>query len=250
LFSQALQEGPGSVVFEEEKRLCYVAMTRAKTELVMSWREEVPVFTKDGMRYVTRKRSRFLDVLVSKTERDSAEQKRSFSSTSSRQNDARPAYGNALRPKSSPLSAIPNKLTGTASVYAKKSPLSLERLAPTSIAAKTPASQMSTSTNRSPTRTTSNPQRPVQAKKPMAPLQPKKAQPPQVRESSQPGSVDSTWFFPVGSKVRHLRLGDGIVLPPHSLGNDATNMIVVVKFSNGDRREFPVQTADLSPIVM
>jgi hypothetical protein len=225
-------------------------MTRAKTELVMSWREEVPVFTKEGMRYVTRRRSRFLDVLVSKTERDSTEHKRSFTSASSRQNDARQAYGNALRPKSSPLSAIPNKLTGTASVYAKKSPLSLERLTPTSSSTKTPVFQTSTSTSRSSQRTTSTPHRPVQAKKAMAPLQPKKALLPKARESSQQGSVDSTWFFPVGSKVRHLRLGDGIVLPPHSLGNDATNMIVVVKFSNGDRREFPVQTADLSPIVV
>ena len=51
---------------EEEKRLCYVAMTRAKTELVMTWRKEVGVFTPNGIKYVTKDRSRFLDVLVSK----------------------------------------------------------------------------------------------------------------------------------------------------------------------------------------
>lgn len=62
--SQALNEGMGSVTFEEERRLCYVAMTRAKTELVLTWRREVPMFCKDGIKVVDRKRSRFLDVLV------------------------------------------------------------------------------------------------------------------------------------------------------------------------------------------
>jgi DNA helicase-2/ATP-dependent DNA helicase PcrA len=65
--SQALAKGEGSVVLEEEKRLCYVAMTRAKTELLMTWRREVPVFTAQGIRTVSKDRSRFLNVLVNKT---------------------------------------------------------------------------------------------------------------------------------------------------------------------------------------
>jgi DNA helicase II / ATP-dependent DNA helicase PcrA len=64
--SQAIQEGEGSVTLEEEKRLCYVAMTRAKTELMMTWRKEVKMFTANGVRTVERKRSRFLDILVGK----------------------------------------------------------------------------------------------------------------------------------------------------------------------------------------
>lgn len=63
---QALEEGDGSIELSEERRLCYVAMTRAKTHLVLTWRREVSYFsgttikTKDGIR------SRFLDILVGK----------------------------------------------------------------------------------------------------------------------------------------------------------------------------------------
>jgi hypothetical protein len=65
----ALQEGEGSVALEEEKRLCYVAMTRAKTRLLMTWRKEVTNFSNwsdDGPRTSKKDRSRFLDALVSK----------------------------------------------------------------------------------------------------------------------------------------------------------------------------------------
>ena len=67
--NQALKDGDGSVALEEEKRLCYVAMTRAKTRLIMTWRKEVTGFSSwsdDGPRTTDKTRSRFLDVLVSK----------------------------------------------------------------------------------------------------------------------------------------------------------------------------------------
>jgi ATP-dependent exoDNAse (exonuclease V) beta subunit len=66
---RALQEGEGSIALEEEKRLCYVAMTRAKTQLVLTWRKEVTNFASwsdDGPRTAAKDRSRFLDALVSK----------------------------------------------------------------------------------------------------------------------------------------------------------------------------------------
>jgi ATP-dependent exoDNAse (exonuclease V) beta subunit len=66
---RALQEGEGSVALEEEKRLCYVAMTRAKTRLLMTWRKEVTNFSNwsdDGPKTAKMDRSRFLDALVSK----------------------------------------------------------------------------------------------------------------------------------------------------------------------------------------
>ena len=65
--SQAIQAGKGSVELAEECRLCYVAMTRAKSDLFMTWRKEAAVFTPNtdsGFRYVKRNRSRFLDALV------------------------------------------------------------------------------------------------------------------------------------------------------------------------------------------
>jgi DNA helicase-2/ATP-dependent DNA helicase PcrA len=41
---RALQEDKGSIALEEEKRLCYVAMTQAKTQLVLTWQREVTNF--------------------------------------------------------------------------------------------------------------------------------------------------------------------------------------------------------------
>lgn len=70
--NRALQEGEGSVELEEEKRLCYVAMTRAKTQLVMTWRKQVTSFSNwsdDGSRMKQTDRSRFLDALISKKSR-------------------------------------------------------------------------------------------------------------------------------------------------------------------------------------
>ncbi len=65
----ALQEGPGSVQLEEEKRLCYVAMTRAKTRLILTWRKEVTSFSNwsdSGPKTQSKQRSRFLNAIVSK----------------------------------------------------------------------------------------------------------------------------------------------------------------------------------------
>lgn len=67
----SIQEGEGSVALEEERRLCYVAMTRAKTRLLMTWRKEVTNFSNwsdDGPKVSQKERSRFLDALVSKKE--------------------------------------------------------------------------------------------------------------------------------------------------------------------------------------
>ena len=79
--SQAIQMGERSTELDEEKRLCYVAMTRAKTELYMTRRNEVRVFTKDGIRTITRHCSRFLNILVGDEpiEQDAPEPKRIIS---------------------------------------------------------------------------------------------------------------------------------------------------------------------------
>ena len=67
--SRALQAGNDSVELAEECRLCYVAMTRAKSDLFMTWRKEDAVFSPNAestFRFVKRNRSRFLDALVAK----------------------------------------------------------------------------------------------------------------------------------------------------------------------------------------
>uniref|UniRef100_A0A7S1ZVZ9 DNA 3'-5' helicase n=1 Tax=Ditylum brightwellii TaxID=49249 RepID=A0A7S1ZVZ9_9STRA len=63
---RALVEGDGSVELEEERRLCYVAMTRAKTNLVLTWRREVMTFFGQSFKVKDTDRSRFLDTLVAK----------------------------------------------------------------------------------------------------------------------------------------------------------------------------------------
>ena len=63
---RAIAAGDGSVELDEERRLCYVAMTRAKSFLIMTWRREVTSFFGQGFKVDTASRSRFLDALVSK----------------------------------------------------------------------------------------------------------------------------------------------------------------------------------------
>jgi hypothetical protein len=63
---RAIAEGEGSIELSEERRLCYVAMTRAKTHLVLTWRREVLYFSGATFKSKEAVRSRFLDILVSK----------------------------------------------------------------------------------------------------------------------------------------------------------------------------------------
>jgi DNA helicase-2/ATP-dependent DNA helicase PcrA len=67
---RAIMEGEGSVELDEERRLCYVAMTRAKTHLIMTWRKEVTTFFGQGFKVSKSERSRFLDALMSKKDVD------------------------------------------------------------------------------------------------------------------------------------------------------------------------------------
>jgi len=60
---RAIMEGEGSVELDEERRLAYVAMTRAKTHLIMIWRKEVTTFFGQGFKVNKAERSRFLDAL-------------------------------------------------------------------------------------------------------------------------------------------------------------------------------------------
>ena len=74
---RAITEGDGSIELDEERRLCYVAMTRAKSILIMTWRREVTSFFGKGFRVNEASRSRFLDTLVSKKKTSQTSSKRS-----------------------------------------------------------------------------------------------------------------------------------------------------------------------------
>lgn len=68
-----MQAVEGNAEIDEERRLCYVAVTRAKTYLYMTWRQEVNIYTDQGIRSRTAYRSRFLDKLVSNGQQTSSQ---------------------------------------------------------------------------------------------------------------------------------------------------------------------------------
>jgi len=303
---QAIREGEGSVDLQEEQRLCYVAMTRAKTELFMTWRKEVPVFTADsGIRYVKRERSRFLDLLVTSQKNDktskvsSSELKSSINKMSSNSNhESSVARGpmHTVKSKSNQFEGTNGALKGhTKGVVHNQKP---KPQVTTSRTVSTSALRSSTYI-RDERRNSSSVARPspqlpytnVKAKLPsqnanavFSDSSSYKSAKVSAKVSNDNGNIglssqwrkskhgesprnaytkegnvdedrllrkrmDSTWFFPVGSEVMHKRFGRGIVLPPpaRSEGND---MIVLVEFEAGNKKEFSVHGSDLSPIVV
>jgi DNA helicase-2/ATP-dependent DNA helicase PcrA len=265
---QALQEGEGSVVLEEERRLCYVAMTRAKTELFLTWRKEVPIFTGEGIRQIARSRSHFLDVLVSKKPKENGSMGRTsqgmpkwqsgvaametesksrprrkdgYSSKTTYSNTGRWQHKSSKKAHELPVEPKPRKYAGTTSVYDRRQPpLSREPRPAThhpiqalSGNRSSPARQSLTSSSPAPSKST-------------VPLRPSKSS--QAGPVS-PGKMDSTWFYPVGSEVEHRQLGHGKVLQPPLSKQTSDVLLVRVKFSNGQERDFPATGSELSLIL-
>jgi ATP-dependent exoDNAse (exonuclease V) beta subunit len=270
--SQAIMEGDGSVVLEEEKRLCYVAMTRAKTELVMTWRKEVPVFTSVGMRYVKKDRSRFLNVLVDGKKGKTSSGKeglKASSPASTRQKAARSIKGtnsvfsrgpsslaaSARRRSSSTASGAPSwqtkSYTDSPVRSARYEPRSTSNYQSNGANSKRPK-PFGTTNIFSRQRSELARQQPSTPPYPKPPPPKQQIRPPdgkEIKSSSQVPNqnMDSTWFFPVGSKVKHVKFGEGIVLNPPSARSEG-DMPVLVKFPDGERREFSAHGRDLSPV--
>ena len=290
--SQALMEGKGSVVLEEEKRLCYVAMTRAKTELFLTWRKEVPIFTAHGIRTVKKERSRFLDVLVTKkgkavsagssgsgkkTEKSSKKKKNNFSTS----NGTNAVFAQRNSPQR-PEKEIPSISRRTMSTFSERGPGSPPptRNRPDHSpswhdhgrprrASLSPSNQHQKSgrrigqPNRSGTQSIYTQQHSSMANSQVERFVPRqsgdtsslpslgKSQTAQNKERTPTApteKMDSTWFFPVGSKVKHVRFGEGVVLHPPPAQKEG-DMPVLVKFPDGERREFSAHGTDLSPVL-
>jgi ATP-dependent exoDNAse (exonuclease V) beta subunit len=324
--NQALQEGDGSIALEEEKRLCYVAMTRAKTQLIMTWRKEVTMFSSwsdDGPRTTDKTRSRFLDVLVSKKSGSKSSGKltdnllrprstnspvpsrgisRSFSSTSFSSSD-----NGSTRSTSSPRPAS-RESSSSQKPWQKKSqwnqPKESEPIHPTlsarrassilarnreaveggkekPVAKAVPRDTSAMESPQRPTGTNGTRQPPgsVSRIKPIVngattsrvppasndqtggtagrsnvngPVNPRQASRPNTRSSppkarqAESTTMDSTWFFPVGSQVVHRNFGRGKVLQPPP-PSESKNLLVRIEFENGKQMEFPAAGADISP---
>lgn len=279
----ALQEGPGSVQLEEEKRLCYVAMTRAKTRLILTWRKEVTSFSNwsdSGPKTQTKDRSRFLTALVSKkSSKKGARSKTKKKATQDGNGAVRNAstYSGAnQRYNGGRASLNRSGLNGPGQVARRRS----EPRRPVSGVSVPPLRRESAVTNRAPSTTgrmSSNTSR-RSSKPPVTPSiegiealrsslgdsgspsvpkrsPPKRRTPPAKSTTQKPqisspaasaDAVDPMWFFPVGKKVVHMNLGKGTVVesPPFSTIEDAK---VRVQFENGRTVEFPALGSDILP---
>lgn len=261
----AIMEDEGSVALDEEKRLCYVAMTRAKTHLVMTWRREVSIFNGNTFTSVNASRSRFLDILVGKNGKTSKGSKKNAKSNGlprqagpggrvGAQRSSLPRAGTTNtfpRPSGThrrDLTTAPPQRTrnieraqapgkqgadrsrNEAGTLRKKQPQEMQVRA---ILQPKPRNGYSSAT-RSPATKATNGRRSstnITAKKQKT-----------VSTVSSSDTMDSTWFYPVGSSVVHKLHGNGMVLPPPLSQRE---MLVRVQFEDGSKHDFPVDGKDL-----
>ena len=277
----ALQEGPGSVQLEEEKRLCYVAMTRAKTRLLLTWRKEVTSFSNwsdSGPKTQTKDRSRFLNAIVSKKSLKKGKKKKkkitqdasgavrnasTYSGANQRYNNGRTSLnrsglngpGQVARRRSEPprrqvsrASAPPLRRAEPQRPFSpSRRPLSTSTSRRTSKPPVTPSIEgieaLRSSLEESP-----SPSMPKRSppKKRTPPAKSRTQRPRTSSPSASKDSVDPMWFFPVGKKVVHMNLGKGTVVepPPFRTIEDAK---VRVQFENGRTMEFPALGSDILP---
>lgn len=258
---------------EEEKRLCYVAMTRAKTELLLTWRKEVSVFTSEGIRTVRRGRSRFLDILATsaKSKKESkpltADTTAVFRRTSDNgQSNGHPAPESTRRDYTTGNGYMQRKAVftnGPKNNYSSR----LKQPAPSSAAKvdpyrKTPSEHRRPSSLQRPWSGTvsspsvSTPPRPTRPVDSGRRAQHNGTTPRTNGETRRSASakptkknrtMDSTWFFPVGSQVVHKNLGKGTVQEPPPTASQ--ELLVRVLFENGRTLEFPAHGSDITPAI-
>ena len=298
---RAIMEGEGSIELDEERRLAYVAMTRAKTHLIMTWRKEVTTFFGQGFKVNKVERSRFLDALVAKKEYiktvSNPPQASLRSSTSNmppmkkmmKTKKVKPVPRASLDPLAipvpmkkilkrriaSPQSSDPAKKAEHDRMAAKKmlqqkadnreesekwanyhakknkadgasNPRSrtqspqggtMRRSLPND-AAERGRRALSTTSSIKPRGTPTGTSR--QAPKSRLPRRSNQG----VQfEASPPPEMDSSMFFPLGTKIKHAVHGEGKVVKP-SAGQDAQN--VHVDFESGMKIDFPLGSPGLN----
>jgi hypothetical protein len=273
-------------------------MTRAKTELVMTWRREVSAFTNSGIRTFVRSRSRFLDVLTDQKGRENRTNNSvqaadtnliNSASKSSYQFQARKTYSTVVpkgsniphpkesRSRNTPLdkrvninesysslpSAFDKRLSkaSTTSLTKMSSTLSnqhrkngIDKARQSKAGSVLQASKERIDTLRKAhilkqevhRRNISRRDENVPAKSMTTSLNAGVSKAKKASSEANP-KADSTWFFPVGSRVTHKKLGTGVVLPPKSTARQ-DNMVVHIAFPNGEKHEYPLNGSDISPI--
>ena len=210
----------------------------------MSWRKEVPFFTSTGMARKSAERSRFLDTLTKKSAKSKGKKsrisnrgsraadlsKRRFSGTTS-------VFSSQKRPFSDAPGLDPRRTKG-------KRPWETDGSKSTPPARKVRTSGTVQKTTMSASRESSNlagnrRQSAVTASQRNTTFAGPKT-------SGENNLMDSTWFFPVGATVQHKTLGQGVVLPSAV----SVDMMVRVRFANGDEHQFPVHGSEISPVII
>jgi hypothetical protein len=286
---KALSEGKGSVALEEEKRLCYVAMTRAKTELIMTWRHEVPIFTANGMSCTKAHQSRFLTVLEPSSWEASTKKSRSritpdasknrtklYGSKNTKQKNPRtsfPTRNFGTFPAPAPMTVAqtersPSRFSGTSSVYAKtrssvlgstssssrKSVVPNPPLARNELSYRPVQPRQSPSSSRS--RTTPDTGKPLERSTTRSPIQgnhhPQQPPPRSVGSGSSNSSPSST-RTPLDANWFYP-VGSKVQHAQFGEGivlscTDNSQMHVRVRFRNGVQQEFPVHGSEIIPIL-
>lgn len=250
--SQSLQDEEDSVVLEEERRLCYVAMTRAKTRLTMTWRKEVTSFAKWNVKSSAKhrkSRSRFLDVIVGGSKNDSEQATKPLMVNGKSQDDVGTFRQRSTLTPPPPL--VTKRSTNNDSTIRKAFSTAPGRRAsnlPSTLQPKAP--QRQTLQNRDmrekPTKPKTAPHS-AQSTATVRSIEPSPMYKPRPSARPEPKTqFDSTLFYPVGSEVVHKNFGKGVVLQPPPPTNDG-KLLVRVQFDNGRQMELSADGPDLLP---
>lgn len=224
---------------EEERRLCYVAMTRAKTHLILSWRKEVRVYsdmTSSGPTIVTTSRSRFLDPLVAKSKRNSDR-------------------NTSMHRKRTPSHGL-NSSTGGVREFSSRSELRSQRLnisEPFPDGPSVPFREVGnekipyTQVTIGPGKSKANSEKRTKRKLPSKPSRSQETESPDKEWDRPPSLIDPIWFFPVGEAVLHRSFGRGVVVGHSTNKESLDEPHVRVEFKNGRVLELPALGSDIVP---
>ena len=225
---RSISEGEGSLELDEERRLCYVAVTRAKTHLVLTWRKQVMTFFGKGVKVLDTDRSRFLNTLVAKKKTPKTRQGLKGADYNVSRKIQRPSPD--TRPRSlqgMSVTQMPHNVPKE--VLSRLHKAELER------------------SNKFQNRGRNIFPREQSAKR--SP-QPRKRTPFVTSAQAQPPTLDSTMFFPIGSSVTHPVHGLGEVLPISNTVDSSTDggMVVRVAFKCGIEIDLPLLNSGLQHV--
>ncbi len=200
----------------------------------MTWRREVQTFFGQGFRYSHPERSRFLDRLVAKKAPMGSKKKGILPRASSRRGmhssaSSRQQYGDMQRgyglkdTTRAPMRRKKGPIRNSADFQLNYKNMPQQRVVKTKTKTKTKTKKMKKKSVK------------VKSEHRVEALQ----------NEVSPTLMDSSLFFPVGSRVEHYIHGEGIVMTPKPVSIGET-MKVTVNFKSGMQVDFPVADSGLT----